>query len=190
MQSYLSIGNDIVDLSIDTSVHRRYRERVLTPCEKDYIGDDLKLLWLFWSAKEAAYKALKRLNPEIYFSPINLCYNPESKLIKFCENLNSSKKYFSDELIIKSVSTITETLIHTTAYIGFKKAPITLIVEDLSLPYSELAKLLVSQVGDPLECRINLEKDRNNIPTLILNDSYLPFSISHHGRYLAAAAPL
>jgi hypothetical protein len=70
------LGNDVVDL---TSVHargksgdRRFTGKVLTDLEMDVLqksGDPDSLLWCFWAAKESAYKALSRHDPEIPSSP-------------------------------------------------------------------------------------------------------------------------
>lgn len=73
----LSMGNDLVDLEDRDSrleaIHPRFISRVFTPEEQKKILEqrDLKeqarLFWNFWACKEAAYKALKRLHPELAF---------------------------------------------------------------------------------------------------------------------------
>jgi hypothetical protein len=65
-----SIGNDIVDLLAPEPVlHPRYVERVFTAKEQDFVSQGRSNLWLAWAAKEAAYKAVKRLKPDTHFTP-------------------------------------------------------------------------------------------------------------------------
>lgn len=73
----VSIGNDIVDLRQRTpALHPRFVARVFTAREYEYIGASWRTLWLFWAAKEAAYKALKRIHSELIFSPISFEVDP------------------------------------------------------------------------------------------------------------------
>ena len=65
-----SIGNDIVDLSErNPPLHPRFAARAFTPAELRQIGNSWQNLWLHWAAKEAAFKAMKRLLPQIAFIP-------------------------------------------------------------------------------------------------------------------------
>jgi len=72
----VSIGNDIVDLAdLETreqGLHPRFDERVFRPDERALLerSDSGHVLrWALWAAKESAYKAEKRLDPEVVFSP-------------------------------------------------------------------------------------------------------------------------
>jgi phosphopantetheinyl transferase (holo-ACP synthase) len=70
----VSIGNDVVDLADPETrrAHPRFDERVFRPRERALLGgrDSHHVLrWALWAAKESAYKALKRLDPEMVFSP-------------------------------------------------------------------------------------------------------------------------
>ncbi len=70
------LGNDVVDLcdrdSHPTTLHPRFDERVFTDGERaalaasDSIGRER---WRIWAAKEAAYKAARKLDARICFSP-------------------------------------------------------------------------------------------------------------------------
>ncbi len=67
----LSIGNDIVDLqSPEPALHSRYIAKVFTLKEQVLVRAGAVGLWLTWAAKEAAYKAIKRLDAGVLFSPI------------------------------------------------------------------------------------------------------------------------
>ena len=66
------VGNDIVDLkepdNCGKSADDRFLGRVFTPEERDRIVGTAypdTLLWAFWAAKEAAYKAVSRDDPSI-----------------------------------------------------------------------------------------------------------------------------
>ena len=70
------VGNDIVDLkdpdNCGKSGDDRFLGRVFTPDERERIGRAVnpdKLLWAFWAAKEASYKAVSRDDPSIRSTP-------------------------------------------------------------------------------------------------------------------------
>jgi hypothetical protein len=72
----LSVGNDVVDLDApDTrldGLHPRWDERVFGAAERRALEASSArhlLHWALWAAKESAYKARKRLDPETVFSP-------------------------------------------------------------------------------------------------------------------------
>jgi phosphopantetheinyl transferase (holo-ACP synthase) len=69
------LGNDVVDLSDPETLgprHARFDARVFTREERAALAaapDPERLRWRLWAAKEAAYKCLKKLAPETRFSP-------------------------------------------------------------------------------------------------------------------------
>ena len=71
------LGNDVVDLrdpdSDATTLSSRFDRRVFTEAERSDIAqhaDSDTHRWRHWAGKEAAYKALRREQPEVVFSPI------------------------------------------------------------------------------------------------------------------------
>lgn len=77
----MSVGNDVVDLDDVESrlegLHPRWSERVFGSAERDALervagGERRRLHWALWAAKESAYKARKRRDPEAVFSPREL----------------------------------------------------------------------------------------------------------------------
>ena len=73
----LVVGNDVVDLrQPDTwqkSRDRRFVQRVFLPEEEARIYNDPDpdgCLWMFWAAKETAYKIFSKENPSISSSPL------------------------------------------------------------------------------------------------------------------------
>ena len=75
-----STGNDIVSLNaIDITRTKQYRfySKILSPTEKALYNQAAfaaipfeNFVWLLWSIKESAYKYIKRINPELVFTPI------------------------------------------------------------------------------------------------------------------------
>ena len=70
------VGNDIVDLDLPEnrgrSRDRRFVERVFTPGEQAAIERSAcpdNLLWALWAAKEAAFKAVSRDDPDVCSVP-------------------------------------------------------------------------------------------------------------------------
>jgi hypothetical protein len=72
----VSVGNDVVDLALPETrldgLHSRWGERVFCPAEREALDASRSrhlMHWALWAAKESAYKARKRLEPETVFSP-------------------------------------------------------------------------------------------------------------------------
>lgn len=70
------IGNDVVDLAQadtrDGAQHPGFDRRVFDADERAAIaadGEPRRRRWMFWAAKEAAYKALRRSQPRFVFAP-------------------------------------------------------------------------------------------------------------------------
>ncbi len=70
------VGDDLVDLgdpeACDGSQHPRFDARVFAPAERATLAASPaagRLRWMLWSAKEAAYKLARKLDPEVAFSP-------------------------------------------------------------------------------------------------------------------------
>lgn len=73
----VSVGNDIVDLGDPETrlggLNPRWGERVFGAAEREALDASPsrhRLHWALWAAKESAYKARKRLDPETVFSPV------------------------------------------------------------------------------------------------------------------------
>ncbi len=78
-----SVGIDVVDLrELSETQHPRYSQRVLSDFEVTRVGSDNLLLWQHWAAKEAAYKALKRHEPELLFLPVNFEFDAAQGVVR------------------------------------------------------------------------------------------------------------
>jgi len=70
----MHVGNDIVDLTDPETLpgarHPRFVERVLAPEEATTLDRQApQCLWAYWSAKESAYKAFRKISPRLPFLP-------------------------------------------------------------------------------------------------------------------------
>ena len=70
------LGNDIVDLACTRARaparHARFDQRVLTPAEREALAASdapERLRWVFWAAKEAAYKVSKKRDAQTLWAP-------------------------------------------------------------------------------------------------------------------------
>jgi hypothetical protein len=75
----LTVGNDVVDLfdpeARPESLHPRFDRRVFTEAEREIIAratESNRMRWLLWAAKESAYKVVRRLAHPTPFSPVRL----------------------------------------------------------------------------------------------------------------------
>lgn len=90
------VGNDIVDLSLagvlDKYQDHKFVSRVLAPCEQTQLANSERpdlLFWFFWSAKEAAYKALKKAFPQIAFSHSKFIVDPFASQVRYHDEVVS-----------------------------------------------------------------------------------------------------
>lgn len=188
------IGNDIVDLALAKTQsnwrRRGYLQKIFTKEERHQILDSEnrdKMIWLFWSMKEAAYKAWQRKNdlaPK--FNPRNLeC---------ILESTNSEKA--TGKVIIKEESFFTKSffnfnLIHSLATCRENEKIIWKSLsskEDLKqslLREFAATKGLFSELPE-------LKKNRNLIPQFYINNEALSynFSLSRHGNFSGFALSL
>lgn len=74
------IGNDLVDLhcaAIESNWERRgFLDKLFTASEKAHIrasADPFRLVWKYWTMKEAAYKIYSRMTGVRNFAPSKLC---------------------------------------------------------------------------------------------------------------------
>jgi phosphopantetheinyl transferase (holo-ACP synthase) len=166
------VGNDIVDLHF-ASHHPRFGQRILAPEEREWANP--KNLWHLWACKEAAFKMMQRKDLSLRFIPNRFVCNPE---LTFCQFSSLSANLSLVE---------TSDYIHATAFEEdlprVKIVPGTSpLLESIEVRGSALS--LLQEMGYE-ECAIadlppNIYQKGNLQDHLIL-------SLSHDGRYLAAA---
>ncbi len=211
----ISIGNDIIDLShSDTllcKIHPRFHKRVLNHSEISHIEsiedpEEFRLLlWVYWAAKEASYKALKRILPSLIFSYKRFFFHYELRKVTY------------DTYTLSCFIEQTQDYIHIIACIdankqeqllqGFQKKVyrrqeilsrknLTLQKrDDSSLIRFALAEDIIEKSNlnlDPQDIQITKQGSRigsQKIPYLYINNKIQDtiLTLSHHGDYLSYA---
>ncbi|MDH5716046.1 MAG: 4'-phosphopantetheinyl transferase superfamily protein [Spirochaetia bacterium] len=199
----IHLGNDIIDFSDDDSnlktYHTKFIKRVLSNEEiknhfykcinKNEINikkKDEKIFWLIWSLKEAAYKVMKQKNKVIFFSPREFIVNKNlnkvtyKKNILYCHTIINKnyiyslcsnyelKESYENKIIINSIIKIKQ---NEKASFEIRKK----MMQNLNIHYKNMDNLI----------KIQFDK---NIPFYEFEGKKFSLSITHHGRYAAAAA--
>ncbi|MDH5721532.1 MAG: 4'-phosphopantetheinyl transferase superfamily protein [Spirochaetia bacterium] len=188
----ISIGNDIVDLKDNDSdlitYHNRFFSRVLADEEYRFLIDnrsnkiEKKMFWTVWAIKEAAYKAIKRIDDKAIFQPKKYIVSENFNHVKYQDKKLQCIYDINEEFIhvicmnenIKQMKEENK-IRYFTEFIDEKKSP-GLNVRD--------------RIKDELKAFYNLDIDllfKNRVPFYELKNQKYPVSISHHGRYIAAA---
>lgn len=201
------LGNDIVDLCHRDAYqfHPRFSERICTPFELEYLKKNTpspalwqKKLWMLWSAKEAAYKAIKQVDSNIQARWKSFEVLPEKKEI-ICFGKLVLKLIILDDSQNPQKQAIE--FIHTFAYSS--TIPLEQIHNGISMfksknkeHESQEIRLLIAphllRVWGIEEKDIKTskwEKDVSGAPLFYVNGHLFPgcISLSHHGRFMAYA---
>ncbi len=180
----MRLGNDIVDLQAARGEHPRFAARILAPQEAQNFaarGSPPALLWSYWAAKEAAYKAYSQLKPTS-FSPSLWLVSEEFDTVSFDGEILSLRLKQAEDLIIATVTDQpwehiyqAEAVFFTEPTPGDQKAEARRLLLGMAASY-------LGVTGD----RLQLQKTQG-IPELMLDGQRLSVSLSHHGRFVAAA---
>jgi phosphopantetheinyl transferase (holo-ACP synthase) len=174
------IGNDIVDLQLAKTQsnwqRRGWLQKIFTVKEQQHIfisGNKELQIWIFWSMKEAAYKAHQQ---RFGFFPR---YNPKSFqcTLKGAVNVNNET--------YKIVTEIQNGYVHSIAMLSH--------IDYLSSIYTkrvDLYKKLKRSIAQKLNIDSSLiyfQKDCKGIPRIKIDQKtmQLPISLTHHGKYSA-----
>ncbi len=202
-----ALGNDIVDLyhSDARTFHPRFPERICTESEWKYLKNFipcssqwLETLWIIWSIKESAYKAIKQIYPDMSAS-----WN-SFETVQYPGYVRCQPG-----VILRVKTDIYRETKNRKNPPGKDKMPdyIHTITCSESIPFQQIRKKtgIISSVGNESEqVRRFIEKSimkkwKNNpdkltwskhisgAPVLSANGMDTPYriSFSHHGRYLA-----
>lgn len=187
------IGNDIVDLFDEDSAPRedqqRFDARVFGAAERSRIAssaDPQRERWRIWAAKEAAYKAGRRMDPALVFSPRRFRVSAEEDRV------------IHDDLEFELSIEERAGCVHAVARRSESEGPI--VARVMALPAQEAAdpslvsrrvrEFCCAEVADVLgtstdDLRIDTE---DRVPELRLpSGARLPVSLSHHGSWVAFA---
>ena len=216
----LSIGNDIIDLNhSDTllcKIHPRFHKRVLNHSEISHIEsiedpEEFRLLlWVYWAAKEASYKALKRILPSLIFSYKRFFFHYELKKVTYNNTYTLSCFIEQTQDYIHIIACIDankqEQLFHGSQK-GFQKKVYRrqeiLSRKNFTLQKKDDSSLIRFALAEDITERSSLNlvsedvqitkqgrgTDSQKIPYLYINNKIQDtiLTLSHHGDYLGYA---
>jgi phosphopantetheinyl transferase len=192
----VSVGNDVVDLALPETrlggLHPRWGERVFCDAERHALEASRSrhlLHWALWAAKESAYKALKRLEPETVFSPrefeVELSSLPANGAGAAVGRVVYRGEMFGLAVRVDGVS------VHALATSEDEAGERVLWKVDDARgdPGTAVRRLAKSAIGsalglDPAGLRI---VNRPPVATFRDGRSRIGVSLSHHGRFVAFA---
>lgn len=188
------IGNDIVDLqaaAIQSNWRRPgFLQKIFSEAEQRQIklvGEPDRLIWTFWSMKEAAYKAQQReFGLKRSFAPSQF-----GCTINHRENSSASGKVCIGNREYFTKTIVKDACVHTTATASAATKTFSRIYPSSAEIKKHLIEAISSTRNLP-QSYFRIEKDRNSIPVLRCGEQLTgyPFSISHHGKYAAFSLPL
>ncbi|WKZ56996.1 MAG: 4'-phosphopantetheinyl transferase superfamily protein [Bdellovibrionota bacterium] len=178
-----TLGNDIVDLkAIEPPLHPGYKERVCTRREGVVVGKDPAMLWLHWAAKEAAYKALKRIDPRVQFIPRDLEFDALLNVVRWRDIEFPCRVERDAECIV-----VTCAPFHCHLCSWWQECHPESEAQASELVRRLLRDKLITLYGIP-SAEIEIESVAG-VPWIRLgrSRSRIPVSFSHHGRFVACA---
>lgn len=191
----ISAGNDIVALravDIQRTLSPAFYSKFITPAEFALHNQDeialANFIWLLWSAKESAYKYLKRINRELIFAPAKL-------VVQQLNVLHSSKVaehtfYYQGKLIAEGtdlpfLSTTSQEYIATV----IDRGDVHWSVKEIEVAdYESQSNAVRSFLLDDLKMPdITIDKHPSGYPVLIMDGKELAIAVSfaHHDRYIS-----
>lgn len=187
-------GNDIVDISLaatESNWRRKgFLDKLFTPHEKEHItrsDNPGRLVWTYWSMKEAAYKAFTRQSGGRFFAPQKFECSAGSDgngKVKVGQSTYQTKTYCTPGYIYsvaQSGNELSPALLDHCLYLDEMHG------HDPSRHiYAVMIKAYAALTNRPVHW-IRTGKDGNGIPFLQDNKerTTIPVSITHHGRYAA-----
>lgn len=177
-----AVGNDVVDLQDPEtrSAHPRFASRIGAPQDE---------VWLHFAAKEAAYKALHKIDPAI--RPI-----PRRFVVDVAEGVVRAAGH-----IVRFTSETSQDFVHVVAWTGSPERIVGVAPAEGD-PSADVRRRLQAAVAERLgldAADLEVERlpqpgawDGLAPPRLLLRGAALPLdiSLSHHGRFVAWAAAL
>jgi phosphopantetheinyl transferase (holo-ACP synthase) len=190
------LGNDVVDLGDPETRpgarHPGFDARVFTPEERAWLSaapDPERLRWSLWAAKEAAYKCLKKLAPDTRFSPVRFAVRLETDRIGSveCAGRRLRVALFREGDALHAVATDAADP-EREVLRGLAALPAEPDPEHASQEARRLARETgAAGLGCPAE-QLEIAREGRR-PRLLRRGGLteLDLSLSHHGRFVAAA---
>ncbi len=187
------LGNDVVDLAHrgvqPGARHPRFDARVFCESERALIAGDpsQRVRWVLWAAKEAAYKAAKKLDAAVVWAPERFAVSLESRA-SGC--VRHGDREFA--LRVDESEEFVHALARGGAFTGEEHSGVEPLARgDASLAAREFAcRAIAARLGIAPE-RLSVAT-RGRIPVLYADGVPAPadLSLSHHGRFVAFACAL
>ena len=187
------LGNDIVDLGDPecraAGLHPRFDARVLTPEERSALRESdapARLRWVFWAAKEAAYKALRRSDASLGFAPAQFAVRRLSE--------HAAEVRHAGARLDCRLHVVGDALHAWVLGGGAVRRVCTGIAEraeeeDASAAVRRFARRRIAAALGVVEDDLRFER-RGRVPDLRVGEARLALSLSHHGRFVAFACGL
>jgi len=194
------IGNDVVDLR-DAGAqagarHPRFDERIFAPEERATLAaDDCpdRLRWIFWAAKEAAYKVARKRDRACVFSPVRFVVKLSASSEGVVE-LGAARfpvRVMASSGVVHAVAT-DAAFSDARLCMGVRELPPEALL-DPAAPGRAARELAVSHLRSRCAEGGALRVARDGrIPVLEVDGerSAADLSLSHHGRWVAFACQL
>ena len=190
----ISAGNDIVALNvidIQRTQSPAFYSKFITPTEFElYNPNEITLVnfvWLLWSAKESAYKYLKRINSELIFAPIKIEVVSLDIVVSLkTENVNNYRGWIlAEDMSLPFLSVTMPESISTVITQGDVKWNfLNIEASDYESQSKGVRFLLLNDLKIP---NVSVEKHPTGYPILMKNGQELNIAVSfaHHGCYVS-----
>ena len=189
------IGNDLIDLALaavqSNWARKGFLEKVFTSIERQQIfcsEEPSLLVWLFWSMKEAGYKAHQRR----FSLPRRLNWKAqECRIIEISESTASGIITIEKEQYF-SASKISPEKIFTYAVYDVN---VSLVHHVSAQTTGTIKRKFLEQISGVLNLSqeyLSLQKNQHGVPLLLHRERVQPtsFSFTGHGRFSAFSFPL
>jgi len=195
------IGNDVVDLGDAETraggLHPRFDARVFALEEREVLASSDhpdRQRWILWAAKESAYKAARRCDPRIVFSPSRFVVRPSAG--------NEATVSVGDRRFRVALA-CGRGYVHAVAcaagepkdlYAAVATIAPETVGDDTASPGVAARGLAAAIIGEVLgvpPSNVTIRR-HGRLPTLWVRGSSrpLPLSLSHHGRFVAFACAI
>lgn len=193
-------GNDIVDLqraTIESNWRRAgYLQKIFSAKEIEDIHtsiDPNKMVWLYWSMKETAYKCISRALKLRFYSPAKLTCD----LDDIAESQVRGYVQYEDFKIETSSKVTSEYISTFSRNFAQENHNLILVInpESMENPGQAIRRKIhtyLSNYHSQPSSRFSIIKDTLGIPSLrdFKKGISFPISISHHGRFGSFSLPL
>lgn len=211
-----STGNDIIALR---SINRqrtgqfRFYSKILSNSEQaryhqpQFTGMPFEnYVWLLWSVKESAYKYLKRITPNLVFSPTKILIQDikipprllinEPEVIQW-ENMGHDEELYTGKVIYSShifyfqskinkdwiATVVNDDKIFDNVYWGIQ----SIAEEDYYHQSKAVRTFLLKKLNTFFPGDLHVDKTPVGYPVILkgIQNIHIPVSLSHHGHFVA-----